>query len=133
MQQKEKLEHAGCCLRLEAQRARGAYGPAGTRPEDEITGLLADIRQRIAVLDAEIGPLAKAASELMNPRWGLLMHAGNDKSYLALQVERSADIYTSRVSNFLLLTPYAYLRPPRGSLPHNPVAAPPGSLPIESA
>ena len=47
--------------------------------------------------------------------------------------ERSADIYTSRVSNFLLATPFAYLRPPRGSLPHDPVAAAPGPLPVESA
>jgi HAD superfamily 5'-nucleotidase-like hydrolase len=133
MRHKEQLEHAGCCLRLEALRLRGAYGPQGVLQDEDITGRLADLRQRIAALDAEIGPLAKAASEVMNPRWGLLMHAGNDKSYLAVQVERSADIYTSRVSNFLLLTPFAYLRPPRGSLPHDPVAAPPGSLPIESA
>ena len=32
-------------------------------------------------------------------------------------VERSADIYMSRVSNFLFLTPFSYLRSPRGSLP----------------
>ena len=84
-------------------------------------------------LDAEIAPMARASSELINPRWGLLMRAGNDKSHLARQIERSADIYTSRVSNFLLATPFAYLRPPRGSLPHDPVAAAPGPLPVESA
>jgi hypothetical protein len=91
------------------------------------------LRAQIGELDAEIAPLAKASSELANPRWGLLFRAGNDKSHLARQLERSADIYTSRVSNFLLRTPFAYLRPPRGSLPHDPVAAAPGPLPIESA
>ena len=48
-----------------------------------------------------------------------LMRAGNDKSRLARQIERYADVYTSRVSNFLYLTPFGYLRAPRGSLPHD--------------
>ena len=39
---------------------------------------------------------------------------------LARQVERYADIYTSRVSNFLLQSPFVYLRAPRGNLPHDP-------------
>jgi hypothetical protein len=47
------------------------------------------------------------------------MRAGNDKSLFARQVERHADIYTSRVSNLLIETPYAYLRAARGSLPHD--------------
>ena len=40
---------------------------------------------------------------------------------------RYADIYTSRVSNFLYATPYVYLRSPRGSLPHDPAL--PGGRP----
>jgi hypothetical protein len=48
------------------------------------------------------------------------MRAGADKSRLARQIERHADIYTSRVSNFLWLTPFGYLRAARGSLPHDP-------------
>jgi len=38
------------------------------------------------------------------------------------QVERYADIYTSRVANFRYQTPFVYLRSPRGSLPHDDVA-----------
>jgi 5'-nucleotidase len=38
------------------------------------------------------------------------MRAGNDKSRLARQIERHADVYTSRVSNLLHLTPFGYLR-----------------------
>jgi len=38
---------------------------------------------------------------------------------MARQIERYADIYTSRVSNLLLHTPFVYLRSNRGSLPHD--------------
>jgi hypothetical protein len=48
-----------------------------------------------------------------------LLRTGNDKSHLARQVERYADIYTSRVGNFLAQTPFVYLRSPRGSMPHD--------------
>jgi hypothetical protein len=35
-------------------------------------------------------------------RWGFLSRAGlNDKSQLCRQIEKYADVYTSRVSNFL--------------------------------
>ena len=77
----------------------------------------------LLTLDAEIAPLAQAGTELTNPRWGLLTRAGNDKSHLTRQIERYADIYTSRVSNFLHATPYAYFRSPRGRLPHYPGGA----------
>jgi hypothetical protein len=80
-----------------------------------------DLKARLQTLDPEIAPLAQAASELLHPHWGLMTRAGNDKSHLARQIERYADIYTSRVSNFLALTPFVYLRSPRGSLPHDPV------------
>ena len=135
MRDKERLEQAICRLRLADLRARGGYGPEPVPDltEEAASARLAGLRARIAALDEEIAPLARRASELVNPRWGLLMRAGNDKSHLARQVERYADIYTSRVSNLLLCTPFAYLRPPRGSLPHDPVTAAPGPLPIESA
>ena len=47
------------------------------------------------------------------------MRAGIDKSLFARQVERYADVYTSRVSNFLAVGPYAILRAGRLSLPHD--------------
>jgi HAD superfamily 5'-nucleotidase-like hydrolase len=133
MRDKERLEQRSARLKLEIQRLRGGYGPRASASEEEINAALADNKAALLALDARIAPLAKASSERINPRWGLLMRAGNDKSHLARQIERSADIYTSRVSNFLLHTPFAYLRPPRGSLPHDPGTAAPGSLPQESA
>jgi HAD superfamily 5'-nucleotidase-like hydrolase len=126
MVRKEHLEQQSWALRLAVQRIKGGYGPQLDAPEAEITERMNELRAEIAVLDAAISPLARAAGEIENQRWGLLMRAGNDKSHLARQVERSADIYTSRVSNFLLHTPFAYLRPPRGTLPHDVLSAPPG-------
>jgi 5'-nucleotidase len=126
MVRKDHLEQLHSALRLAVQRLRAGYGPRPEATEADLTAKMAELRAEIATLDTRISPLARAAGELENQRWGLLMRAGNDKSHLARQVERSADIYTSRVSNFLLHTPFAYLRPPRGALPHDVLPAPPG-------
>ncbi len=116
---KERLEHAFSCHRLDLQRLEGGYGPQPTASAAELKARMHALRKQLLSLDAEIAPLAKAAGELCNGRWGLLMRAGNDKSHLARQIERYADIYTSRVSNLLFATPFVYLRSPRGSLPHD--------------
>ena len=128
MEEKEKLEAQSSQARLHLMRLRGGYGPT---PSDDAAALeseLQEIRSRLLSLDAEISPLAQAANTLTNGRWGLLTRAGNDKSHLARQVERYADVYTSRVSNFLYATPFVYLRSPRGSLPHDPSS--PGGPPL---
>ncbi len=80
---------------------------------------LSDITQQAIQVDKQIAPLARKASELGNATWGPLMRAGNDKSLFARQVERYADVYTSRVSNLRHETPFAYMRAARGSLPHD--------------
>ncbi|HLT29366.1 MAG TPA: HAD-IG family 5'-nucleotidase [Myxococcaceae bacterium] len=128
MQEKEALEAESCQLRLEQQRRRLDYGPRTDVPEDAIVERMQVLRTRLDELDAILAPLARSASELSNPTWGLLTRTGNDKSHLARQMERYADIYTSRVSNFLYATPFVYLRSPRGSLPHDPSA--PGGTPV---
>ena len=64
---------------------------------------------------------AIAGSRLRNEVWGPLMRAGVDKSLFARQVEKYADVYTSRVSNFAAETPYGFLRAARGTLPHDAV------------
>jgi HAD superfamily 5'-nucleotidase-like hydrolase len=129
MQEKERLEAESCQVRLELQRRRLGYGPREASLTDErLHARALELRGQLERLDTEIGPMARAASELANPIWGLLTRAGNDKSHLARQVERYADIYTSRVSNFLFATPFVYLRSPRGSLPHDPST--PGGTPV---
>jgi HAD superfamily 5'-nucleotidase-like hydrolase len=118
MADKEAMEQRLAALRLTSQRTRLGYGPPGPDgdPEAEIEGL----KSQLAALDEEIAPLARAAGEIRNEAWGPLMRSGNDKSLFARQVERYADVYTSRVSNFLHATPFAFLRAARGSLPHDP-------------
>lgn len=120
MSRKVTLEFEHAQLRLELQRAR--TGRAQRLPDVDRATLQqsADaLREEISALDAAIAPLAMANGELNNPAWGLLMRTGNDKSHLARQIERHADIYTSRVSNLLYETPFVYLRSNRGTLPHD--------------
>ena len=116
MADKEREEHVYSTLRLELERG-------GHQPADADAGLLKErmskTKSRLSSLDAQIAPLAEEAGTLFNSRWGLLMRSGLDKSYLARQLERYADAYTSRVSNFLAYTPYVSLRAPRVSLPHD--------------
>ena len=119
MEKKIQMESEYSAYRLALQRAREDYGPEPARSAAEIEADMAKHRAKLLALDEEIGPLARAASTLHNPNWGLMMRTGNDKSHLARQVERYADVYTGRVSNFLHATPYAYLRSHRGSLPHD--------------
>lgn len=131
MEQKELLEARLAQMRLALQRRRVGYGPDPGADLPALEGGAQELRNRILALDAELAPLAQASTELTNARWGLLTRAGNDKSHLARQVERYADVYTSRVSNFLHATPFVYLRSRRGSLPHDPTV--PGGLPLAPA
>ncbi|MFO0685458.1 MAG: HAD-IG family 5'-nucleotidase [Sandaracinus sp.] len=120
MDEKELLEHRYSLMRLAVQRADKAYGPR--TPGLDIGRLRADMRElraQLVSLDERIAPLARTSGELGNRRWGLILRTGNDKSHLARQIERHADVYTSRVSNLLASTPFVYLRSPRGSLPHD--------------
>lgn len=53
-------------------------------------------------------------------RWGFLSRAGlHDKSQLCRQIEKYADVYTSRVCNLLRYTPYMYFRSPTQSMAHD--------------
>ncbi len=119
MKQKDELEHRFSLARIALQRLEQTYGEPPPQTARELRQTMQTLRQALIELDVRAAGLAKEAAELGSERWGLLMRAGNDKSRLAYQMERYADIYTSRVSNFLLHTPFVYLRSPRGSLPHD--------------
>jgi 5'-nucleotidase len=122
MSLKEALERELCQLRLLEQRRRHRYGPVIDLDEAEIASRSAELRGEIQQLDERISPLARRVGQLCSERWGPLMRTGRDKSHLARQVERYADIYTSRVSNFLFRSPFVYFQSPRGSLPHDPLS-----------
>jgi 5'-nucleotidase len=118
MAEKAALEFEHAQARLELQRLQQRYGPPPASTAAALDARVGELRGRLERLDQEIAPIATSLGRLFNPIWGPLMRTGGEKSHLAWQVERYADIYTSRVSNFLYQTPFAYLRPPRGTLPH---------------
>jgi HAD superfamily 5'-nucleotidase-like hydrolase len=124
MEDKTGLEHEYSQLRLSLQRLEAGYAPAMFTDPVSARARIRGIREQLEKLDASVAELARRASELGNRRWGPLLRAGSDKSRMARQVERYADIYTSRVSNLAFYTPYAYLRPPPGTLPHDPRSVP---------
>jgi 5'-nucleotidase len=119
MDAKKRLEDRYSQLRLERQRNKRGYWETTDRDPEDLKQMMIDLRQELVELDNKIRPLAIRDGQDFNPLWGYLMRAGNDKSHFTRQVERYADIYTSRVSNFLRYTPFMYFRAPRGSLPHD--------------
>ena len=111
MEEKVSLDRQQAQFRMARQRDRSRGR--------ELSARLDEVKAAAVALDEQIVPLARAASELGNPDWGPVMRGGNDKSLVARQVEKYADIYTSRASNLRYETPYGYLRAARGSLPHD--------------
>jgi hypothetical protein len=122
MAEKQQLDAEQAAMRLALQRREhGQTMPQEVAlPPSGIQERLKAIRAASDALDQRILPLVRASGQVGHPVWGPVMRAGGDKSRLARQIERHADVYTSRVSNFLHLTPFGYLRAHRGSLPHDP-------------
>jgi hypothetical protein len=129
MNQKEAVGDVFNQLRLALQR-RTAGRPAQT---DKTTNMdereLAENMQKLLLLmsrlDQRIAPMLDADGEYFNQRWGYLSRAGLwDKSHLTRQIEKYADIYTSRVSNFLRYSPFMYFRSQSQTLAHDCVYEP---------
>eukprot|EP00798_Chlamydomonas_sp_ICE-L_P002059 gene2059-18237_t len=110
MEKKELVGDLFNQLRLARQRfVSGVRLTSTFEDEDRLNETLAQLLMVMEVLDDKIGPM-----------WGYLSRAGlNDKSQLIRQIEKYADIYTSRVSNFQRYTPYMYFRSPSQSLAHD--------------
>jgi len=123
MHQKSKLESQRAQLRLSILRKSNEYGQQREESVEELQKQLAELEADIFTIDEKVTPLAIEQSQQVNANWGYLLRTGNDQSHLCRQIERYADLYTSRVSNFLAYTPYAYFRAPHESLSHDPVYA----------
>ncbi|KAJ8560947.1 hypothetical protein K7X08_027137 [Anisodus acutangulus] len=122
--QKEVLGDLFNQLRLALQRrtlGRPAQTLAATHMDDnELTESMQKLLVVMQRLDQKIGPMLEEDGELFNKRWGYLSRAGLwDKSHLMRQIEKYADIYTSRVSNFLHYTPFMYFRAQEQNLAHD--------------
>ena len=100
------LEEERRRAKLELERLRRALRTS--------TGI-ADVLER----DVELG---------FNPFWGLMFKEGNENSRFGSQVEQYACLYTSRVSNFLYVSPMQYLRAQRDRMPHEMAGAPTGRM-----
>jgi len=112
-------EHELSQLRLRVQRHRTGRNEEARADLEQLRHREERLRQQLIELDARIAPLVERSGSLVSARWGQLLRCGADKSFLARQIERYADLYTSRVSNLLYYTPFVYLRAPRVSLPHD--------------
>ncbi|KAK1292658.1 hypothetical protein QJS10_CPB17g00869 [Acorus calamus] len=122
--QKEVLGDLFNQLRLALQRrikGRPAQTLAATNLDDlELTESMQKLLIVMQRLDDKIAPMLLADGEHFNKRWGYLSRAGLwDKSHLTRQIEKYADIYTSRVSNFLHYTPFMYFRSQEQTLAHD--------------
>ncbi len=95
----------GQAAAMEAERTRAK------RAVERVRGLL---RQA----EAEQTSLENQIDQRFHPYWGSLLKEGNEQSSFGAQVEEYADVYTSRVSNFLLYSPQQHFRSPRDVMAH---------------
>ncbi|CAI9292034.1 unnamed protein product [Lactuca saligna] len=122
--QKEVIGDLFNQLRLALQRrnkGRPAQTLAATHMDDtELTESVQNLLIVMQRLDEKIAPMLEQDGEHFSKRWGYLSRAGLwDKSHLMRQIEKYADIYTSRVSNFLNYTPFMYFRSQEQTLAHD--------------
>ncbi|GJP53678.1 hypothetical protein CLOM_g12835 [Closterium sp. NIES-68] len=124
MAQKDRVGDCFNQLRLALQRRTQGQAAQTAAVGEMEDGELVRSMQRLlwimARLDGEIAPLLETDGAAFNDRWGYLSRAGLwDKSHITRQIEKYADIYTSRVSNFLRYTPFMYFRAQGQSCAHD--------------
>jgi len=93
---------------------------SGHAAVEEMEDAIAKLCGSLEVIEEEIGLLLWDEGAHVNQHWGYATRAGfADKSHLMRQIEKYADIYTSRVSNFLRYTPYKHFICGQQSLAHD--------------
>ncbi len=118
MNKKKCLEHEFSATKLQRLRIKSDLFDDQGSAED-LKKKMDSIRQELIAIDDEIRPYASTDGHGFNKKWGYMLRTGNDKSHMTRQIERHADLYTSRVSNLLHYTPFMYFRAARGALPHD--------------
>lgn len=76
------------------------------------------LRVRARLMEEEVEALDVSIEKSYNRYWGPMFREGNENSRFGKQVADYADLYTSRVSNFLSYSPVRYFRAPRKLMPH---------------
>ena len=77
------------------------------------------LRDRARLMAEECALLEDTTERAFNSYWGPVLRDGNENSRFGEQVGDYADLYTSRVSNFLSYSPLRYFRAPRRAMPHD--------------
>lgn len=72
----------------------------------------------IEKLDKQIAKQIKLYEEHYNPQWGEVMRAGAEPSSFAMQIEKYACIYMSKIANFKNYSPRTYYRPKKRKIAH---------------
>ena len=98
---------------LTRDASEDAWEVAAVRSEERL-------REAIEAAEAQILPMIATEGAHVNRYWGYVSRAGwADKSHLMRQIEKYADIYTSRVSNLLPYTAYMQFTTSPQSLAHD--------------
>jgi HAD superfamily 5'-nucleotidase-like hydrolase len=84
----------------------------------EAKAALDSMTLRSQLILEEVTALDTSIDRMYNPYWGGIFRAGHENSRFGEQVSDYADLYTSRVSNFLAYSPLRYFRAPRRQMPH---------------
>ena len=79
---------------------------------------LDSLRARARTIEEEVDALEGGIDRAYNPYWGPSFREGHETSRFGSQVSEYADLYTSRVSNFLYYSPLRYFRAARQQMPH---------------
>jgi hypothetical protein len=79
---------------------------------------LDSLRARARTIEDEVEALETTIDRAYNDHWGPIFREGHETSRFGSQVNEYADLYTSRVSNFLSYSPLRYFRAPRHQMPH---------------
>ena len=103
-----------------AEDTRDASAAAHEWNREEVLAALDELEGALEDSEREIAALVYTEGNHVNRVWGYMSRAGfADKSHMMRQIEKYADIYTSRVSNLLPYTPYKKFLCPRQSLAHS--------------
>lgn len=109
MHRKEQMEYEQCQLKLLLMRKHKNYDQLDIDGHI-INERLTEINEDLKKLDELLAPMAIASGQVYNQSWGPILRVGSEQSYYCAQLEGGADIYTSRVTNFLYSTPFAFFR-----------------------
>ncbi|HET6612722.1 MAG TPA: HAD-IG family 5'-nucleotidase [Kofleriaceae bacterium] len=101
-------------LGADQQRLRSRLSEAHRQARATLETLRGRAKKHAADADA----LETQIDHAYNPFWGAIFRERHENSRFGQQVSDYADLYTSRVSNFLSYSPLRYFRAPRRQMPH---------------